>query len=139
MIIDRNLKVSTSQAVTVSAPSTDVVDLSQARDLGLVGLKMMVNVEEAVTASGAATVQVTLQCDDNSSFTTPKTVISTDTIAKTDLVVGKQLFIPIPIGLDEQFLRVYYTVANGPLTAGKFSAAIVDSEQFNKSYKAVQF
>lgn len=138
MYIDSKLKVSSAQVVTASAASTDVIDLAKAGDLGVSGLKMMINVDEAAAAAGAATVQFSLQCDNDSAFGSPKTVILSDTIGKADLVAGKQIYLPIPVGMDERYLRVYYTVATGPLTAGKFTAAVVESEQASKAYPANQ-
>lgn len=135
MIIDKQNTFGTDQAVTASAGSTDYIDLGAARDIGPSHpLQVMVNVSEAATAAGAATVTVSLQCDDNTSFSSAKTVISSSAISKDDLVVGYQLFLPIPIGLDERYFRVYYTVATGPLTAGKFTAAVVEGVQKNKHY-----
>lgn len=136
MIIDNSLKVSTAQAVTSSAGSTDYIDLGSARDVGVGCQKyMMFTCDEAATAAGAATVSFAIQCDDNTSFSSPKTVVQTDVFAKTVLTVGRDpIYLPIPPGTDERYVRAYYTVATGPLTAGKFSAAIVEGIQASKAY-----
>ena len=135
MFIDKQNTLGTAQAVTASAASTDYIDLGAARDIGMGDpLHMVITVGDAVTATGAATVTIGLQCDDNTSFSTPKTVIQTDAIPKATLVAGHQIFLPIPVGLDERYVRVYYTVATGPLTAGTFSAAITNGIQKSKSY-----
>jgi hypothetical protein len=53
---------------------------------------------------------------------------------KANLVQGYDVFaVPIPPNC-KQFLRVYYTVANGPLTAGKFTAALVTGMMSYKHY-----
>ena len=69
MYIDRQNLFGQDQAVTTSAASTDHIDLGAARDIGNgQPLEILVLCTEAVTASGAATVTVALQSDDNSSF-----------------------------------------------------------------------
>ncbi len=135
MILSKQDTVSTAQAVTASARSTDYIDLGSARDIGVsCDQQLLITVDEAATAAGAATVTFQLQCDDNTGFSSAKTVIQTDAIPKASLVVGYQLFLPLPIGLDERYVSVYYSVATGPLTAGKFSAALVHGVQKNKAY-----
>jgi hypothetical protein len=136
MIYDYNLKVSASQAVTASAGSTDCIDLGSARDIGVGCQKYFaITCDESATAAGAATVSFSLQCDDNSSFSSAKTVITSDAFAKTVLTAGRDpIYLPIPPGLNERYVRVYYTVATGPLTAGKFSAGVVHGIQASTSY-----
>lgn len=133
MILDSKLKVSDAQAVTASAASTSYIDRGAAGDVGnSCPLYLLITVNIAAAAAGAATVNFQLQCDDNSSFSSAKTVIQTDAIAKADLIVGKQIVLPLPPGLDERYLRLYYLVTTGPLTAGAFSAQITSSLQSNQ-------
>jgi hypothetical protein len=130
MIIDKALQVSNEQAVTSSAASTDVIDTGQVTsDLGATGqLALVITTDEAATASGAATVTFSLQDSaDNSSFAD---VAVTVAIGKATLVAGYQHVIPLPTRL-RRYIRAYYTVATGPLTAGKFSAQIVAGFQQN--------
>jgi hypothetical protein len=120
MIIDKSLQVSDAQAVTASAASTDVIDTGVAnRSIGTdTSLALSITVDESATASGAATVTFSLQDSaDNSTFAD---VQASAAIGKADLTAGKQ--------------PVYYTVATGPLTAGKFSAQIVMNGQRNVAY-----
>jgi hypothetical protein len=87
-----------------------------------------------VTAEGAATVTVELQTASNEAFTSPVTLMTSVAIPKASLVQGYDVFaVPIPPNC-RQFLRVYYTVANGPLTAGKFTAALVTGVMSYKHY-----
>jgi hypothetical protein len=138
MIIDKFLQVSNAQAVTTSAASTDVIDAgatknaSIGRDLGSdADLYMVFTVGEAVTASGAATVTFALQDSaDNSSFAD---VIVSAAIGKATLVAGAQVVLALPPGM-RRYIRANYTVATGPLTAGKFSAQVVPGYEFRKSY-----
>ena len=129
MFIDKALQVSNEQAVTSSAASTDVIDTGQTTpDLGAADLYMVITTDEAATASGSATVTFSLQDSaDNSSFAD---VAVTAAIGKATLVAGYQHVIPLPTKL-RRYLRAYYTVATGPLTAGKFSAQIVAGFQQN--------
>lgn len=130
MFIDKLLQVSNEQAVTASAASTDVIDFGQANpNVGLDDRSnMVITVDESVTASGAATVTFSVQDSaDNSSFAD---VAVTAAIGKANLAAGQQVVIPMPTKL-RRYCRVYYTVATGPLTAGKFSAQIVTGIQQN--------
>lgn len=124
MIIDKFLQVSDAQAVTASAASTDVIDFGQANpNTGMDDrTSMVITVDEAATASGAATVTISVQDSaDNSTFAD---VAVTAAIGKASLTAGAQVVIPMPTKL-RRYCRVYYTVATGPLTAGKFSAQVV--------------
>lgn len=130
MFIDKLLQVSSEQAVTASAASTDVIDFGQANpDVGMDDRsQMVITVDEAATAAGAATVAISVQDSaDNSTFAD---VAVTVAIPKATLVAGYQHVIPMPTKL-RRYCRVYYTVATGPLTAGKFSAQIVTGIQQN--------
>lgn len=136
MILDKGNLVSSAQAVTSSAGSTDVIDLSQARAIGDgEELEFFVNVDTAATAAGAATVTFQVQTDDNSAFSSPTTVIQTDAIPKATLVAGYQIKISLPVGATpERYLRLYYSVATGPLTAGAFTAGLVLVAQNSRAY-----
>lgn len=130
MYIDKALQVSNEQAVTATAASTDVIDFGQTNsDAGMTDqLSMVITVDEAATAAGAATVTVAVQDSaDNSSFSD---VAVTAAIGKATLVAGYQHVIPMPTKL-RRYCRVNYTVATGPLTAGKFSAQVVTGIQQN--------
>lgn len=130
MIIDKLLQVSDDQAVTATAASTDVIDFGQVNpNSGLSDrLSMVVTVGEGATATGAATVTFAVQDSaDNSSFAD---VASTAAIGKASLGLGAQVVIPMPV-LHRRYVRLNYTVATGPLTAGKFSAQVVTGIQQN--------
>lgn len=133
MIIDKFLQVSTNQAVTVSAASTDVIDFGQANpNVGLDDRSnMVITVGEAATAAGAATVTFSVQDSaDNSSFAD---MAVTAAIGKAALTAGQQIVIPMPVKV-RRYCRVNYAVGTGPLTAGKFSAQIVTGVQQNTAY-----
>lgn len=135
MYIDRQNLFGRDQAVTASAPSTDHIDCGAARDIGNgTPLEILVLCTEAVTAAGAATVTVALQSDDNPSFSSPANLVLTDAIPKAALIPGVELLrVPVPYGA-ERYLRLYFSVGSGPLTAGKFTSGLVPMRQANTAY-----
>jgi len=128
MIRDNDLIMNAAggQAVTNSAASTDVIDLTKAGDAVQTELYLVIRVAETVTADGAATVKFALETDEDSGFATAKVVLlETAAIGKADLTANTVVIkAKLPVGC-KQFLRAYYTVATGPLTAGKFDAFLV--------------
>lgn len=133
MIIDKLLQVSDAQAVTASAASTDVIDFGQANPNSGINhnTSLAITVDETATAAGAATVTFSVQDSaDNSSFAD---VAVTAATGKAALPAGAQVLIQMPV-VHRRYVRAYYTVATGPLTAGKFSAQIVTGVQANRAY-----
>jgi DhnA family fructose-bisphosphate aldolase class Ia len=123
MIIDKQLTVSLAQAVTSSAASTDYIDQGAAGNAIGKELFLVVRVDTTATASGSATVNFQVESDSDSGFATAKVVnFDSGAIGKAALVAGVEIVkIKLPIGL-KRYVRVYYTVGTGPLTAGKFDA-----------------
>lgn len=129
MITDALLQLSSAQAVTSTAVSTNTIDLGVARDLGQgTDLFVTIGVDEAATASGAATVDFQIITSAAANLGTPTIIGSTGALAKTELTLGRKpisLRIPSavllaqPVG--QRYLGVQFTVATGPLTAGKFT------------------
>ena len=135
MYIDRQNLFGQDQAVTASAASTDYIDLGVLRDIGNGERpEILVLCTQDVTAAGAATVTVALQTDDNSSFSSPVNLVLSDAIPKASLVAGTQVLrVAVPYGT-ERYLRLFFTVATGPLTAGKFTSGLVAQRQANVAY-----
>lgn len=150
MIFDDTLLLSRAQAVTVTAPSTNVIDLLPAgkaarhaavlkRNLGIgPAIPFLIQVMEDFAAAGAATLTITLETDDNAAFSSPAVVWSSGAIAIAQLKAGQNLglvnYLPKGVndkGLTEQFFRLNYTVATGPFTAGKIQAGVVAAVQTN--------
>jgi hypothetical protein len=136
MILDKQNELSSAQAVTAAAASTNYIDQGAARDAGNGDqLYLMVTCDVAPTAAGAATVNVKLQSDDNSSFSSPTDVAQSGALAKTAFTAGMEpIYLPIPPMTPERYLRAYFDVQTGPLTAGSFSARIVSKIQRNTAY-----
>lgn len=130
MILDERTEFADALAVTSSAIS-DVIDLNAGgtsptlRNLG--GgeqLYLVVGVDTSATAAGAATVTFSLESDSTADLATSPTVhYSTAAIGKATLVAGyTAVVVEVPSGQYERYLGVRFTVATGPLTAGKFNA-----------------
>ena len=131
MIIDKELLMSDKQIVTANTPSADVIDMSRGGDAEGKPLEVVIQVNETVTADGAATVTFALETDDNTDFSTPKTLWSSGALGKATLVNGYTVFSgKLPRGA-ERYVRVNYTVGTGPLTKGKFSAFLTNGVQKN--------
>jgi hypothetical protein len=137
MIIDDQTTFSWAQAVTASAASTNYVDTGIARNLG-VGQEQLYLVIACVTSmtDGASdsTVIATVQTDTTSAFGAPVT-LATDTTFAALSAAGTSHIIPLSPGWAyKRFLRIYYTVANGNLTTGNFSAFIVSDVDLQAFY-----
>lgn len=134
-IFDKKLQFADSQAITVTAASTNVVDLGVDRDVGIgTPIEIDMRVMEAFTADGAGTLVIALQTSVDEAFTSPIVLQQTAAIPKASLVVGYEPArwrIPSPT---KRYLRFYYTVATGPMTAGKLSINTVVDRQANRSY-----
>ena len=121
MLIDKLLQISDAEAVTVTAASANSIDLGAAGDaLGGQELYCDIRVATTCTAAGAATVAFDLQHDSVSNFASATSLISVPAVAKATLVAGYWVLrAKIPTGC-KRYLRVNFTVATGPLTAGNF-------------------
>ena len=131
-IIDRFLQVSAGQAITVTAPSTDVIDAgatksaSIGRDIGS-GEPLYLEVSVATAMTGAGTLTIALQDSaDNSSFAD---VLALPAIAVAALTAGKTYYLPLPAGM-RRYIRANYTITSGPFTGGTLNAQIVNGMNF---------
>lgn len=143
MLTDAFLQLSSAQAVTATAVSTNTIDLGTARDIGSGNdLYAIVTVDTTATAAGAATVNFQVISSASANLSTPTIIVQTDALAKTELTAGRRpinICIPnsavlaLPIG--QRYLGLQYTVGTGPLTAGAFSCTLTDSAvDINKNY-----
>jgi hypothetical protein len=143
MLLDKEALFSDDQAITASAASTNYMDLGATgtpanapaavvRDLGGgQNVTMLVQVTEDFATLTSLTVDV--EVDDNTSFSSAKTVATTGAVAVANLTAGKILSVsvPLPVGTDERYLRLNYTVAGVNATAGKITAGVAAGVQTN--------
>lgn len=130
---DALLQLSSAQAVTATAVSTNTIDLSLARDVGAGNdLFAVFNVDTAAEASGSATVTFEVITSASADLSSPTVIASTGEIGKASLTAARApITVPIPPHVTEKgqrYLGVRYTVATGPLTAGAFSATVTTSQ-----------
>lgn len=111
MYVDAQQLFSDAQALTVTAVSTNILDHSQDRNLG-VGTPLVVIISVDVSAAGGGTLTVAIQADDNAGFASPGTVATTAALAAATLVAGYIFAIPVPPDvLTERYMRLNYTLA----------------------------
>lgn len=135
MLTDALLQLSTAQAVTATAFSTNTIDLGTARDMGVgTDLYALIQTDVSATAAGAATVNFQVVSSANANLSSPNVIAQTDAIPKTDLTAGRKVIEiaispavlnSLPVG--QRYLGIQYLVGTGPLTAGSFTALIADT------------
>jgi hypothetical protein len=134
-ILDNDLVMSDAQAETTVAThaSTNYIDLQGAASSIDKDNFVVVSVNTTATSGGSATVQVTVETDDNTGFSSAKTIYQSSAVAVADLVQGYEFFkdrLPVVPEL-ERYLRVTYTIGTAALTAGAFDAYLCDGTDFN--------
>lgn len=143
MILDDTLVLSDAQAITATARSTNIIDMGAAgtayghaaalaRDVGkATNIPILVTVVEAFNNATSVTVQ--LEVDDDPAFGSPTIVAVGPAIPLASLTLGSQINFPaqLPVGVNERFLGLRYTVAGVAPTVGKITAAIVAGRQTN--------
>lgn len=142
MIFDKQAMFSDAQAITATAASTDSIDLgplstvygdaaARTRDIGL-GAQVPINVQVVEAFNNLTSLTVTVEVDDNSAFSSPKTVYTSTAILLAALTAGKVLNLTAILpGADERYIRLKYTVAGTAPTLGKVTAGIVGGVQTN--------
>ena len=136
MILDKQNLLSYKQAITVSAVSTNSIDLgpnmwnkSSGDDRGM---PLGLFVDESFTAAGAATLTIDIQSSNASDFSSGVVTHQSITLAKADLATAKKLPHSLAIPPDaKEYVRANYTVTTGPFTAGKLTLGNVASRQTN--------
>lgn len=108
MIIDKRLQVSTDQAFTATAASTDVIDLGVARDIGRGRTMWMVGVCKVAMGGTSPTLTLTIETDDNSSRSSAAVIASSKQY--TALALGDTIVVPLPPGAYERYLGAKATM-----------------------------
>lgn len=143
MIIDNQSIFSDSQAITADAASTNIIDLKAtgtpiggavalARDVGK-GCEIPLAVSVTEAFNNLTSLQIIVQVDDNSSFSSAKNVAMSRAYLLAELTLGARLNFPahLPEGTDEQFVRLYYDITGSAPTTGKIFASVVAGRQTN--------
>lgn len=144
MFLDKDLEFSTAQAVTAAAASTNYVDTAPlfsgnlGRDIGVSSeLYIYAVCTVAMTDSGSdSTLAVTIETDDNTSFSSATTLATMFTFPAVS-AAGTKLFWKVQPGLAyERYIQLRFTPANGNLTTGSFTAGFTKNIDSFKSYKS---
>jgi hypothetical protein len=134
MLTDALLQLSTAQAVTATAVSTNTVDLGVARDIAP-GRPMyaVFQIDTTFTAAGGATLNCQVVSSAAAALTSPTVIADSGPIPVAQLTAGRRL---IAVGISpsvlttapngQRFIGAQYTVNTGPMTAGAITATITD-------------
>lgn len=135
MVLDRQNQFSMEQALSVTAASTDIIDLGVDRDVGLgKALDIFMMIHTLFVTGDAATLQIALQTAIDAAFTSPIILMETPAIAVAALVAGAEPARWSVPSVTKRYLRLYYTVGTGSFSAGKINAGLVIDRQANRSY-----
>lgn len=134
MSTDAFLQLSTAQAVTATAVSTNTIDLGVARDVAPGRpLYAVFQIDTTFTAAGAATMNFQVISSAAANLGTPTVLGDSGPVPVAQLTAGRKL-IAVGIGPSvlnaapngQRYLGAQYTVGTGPMTAGAVTATIVD-------------
>lgn len=134
MYLDKENLFSDEQAVTVSAASTNVIDLgAEGADVNSPNEKNAEVFAQVVEDFAALTsLKVTIQHATDAAFTTPVVAYESTAILAAALVAGYKFPLSgLPAGLN-RYLRIYFTVAGDDATAGKITSGLILDRQTNE-------
>lgn len=141
-LLDKQNEFSDSQAITVTAISTNVINTLPGASFtnvtqnlgGTLGSTFLVVQVDTLFAGTAGTLNISLESDSTANLATSPTVhYSSGSIPQASLIAGYQLVIPLPFGNYEKYLGLRYTVG-GTITAGAVSAFLTRDVQTWKPY-----
>ena len=131
MILDSTNKFSTSQLVTTTAASTNVIDLGVSnRDIGN-GQVIPVWISVDIAMNALTSLQVVIQTDDAENFASAVNVASTGVIVLADLVAGYQFaIVHVPLNVVGRYMRLNYVIV-GTEDTGSITAGVTMGNQQN--------
>ena len=137
MLLDRENLLSYKKAITVTANSTDIIDLGPNHHMGYSGhdvpLPMMLAIDEPFTDVGSdATLRVQIQSSNAEAFGSGVITHHDRTFAFAEILQTGRMDLGLSLPPDvRRYVRAVYTVAAGPFTAGKLTLGLVASQQIN--------
>ena len=154
--LEHNWTLSDQQTVEGTANSTNVIDLTDVRDLAE-GTPLYVLVQ-VVTAdfAGEATLKITGCISDSTSLTSPQEIIVSPDLSSTNLTLNSQFFFPLRVDRRGEDFTIYafdgtptsvengkryfglkYTVTGSDFTAGAVTASLtLDTSTMPRIYPA---
>ena len=133
MITDAQNLFSSAQDLSATGASTNYIDLSQDRDIGVgepLNVVLTINVAADFT-TGDETYAVAIQTDDNTSFSSATNLLSY-TFTAADRAAGAQIVLPFP-HTNERYVRLNYTLG-GTTPSVTLTAALVETAQENRNF-----
>jgi hypothetical protein len=140
MITDKLLRVSTDQALTTTAVSTDTIDLSIARDMGE-GQELFMNFAVTAALTGGTSVKFEVIQSASADLSSPTVIGSTDAVVTASLVAGYNTAVRVnpQIGSrGQRYIGARYTIS-GTYSAGTVTADVVATIQDGKKFYASGF
>lgn len=147
MILDKQAQFSDDQDLAQTAgayDSTNIIDFgAPGTPIGAAGavvremgygtpMPILIQITEDFASGGAATLQVALQVDDNTGFSSATTVWTSQQLALADMVAGKVFELEyMPRGVNERYGKLVYTIGTATTTAGKITAGVTMGNQAN--------
>jgi hypothetical protein len=141
MIFDATTLFSNAQAITATSASTNIIDLGAtgtvfggataiARDVGK-GREVSMRASVVESFNNLTSLSIGIETDDNTAFASAKTVWTSPAYTLAELATGAKLLLPdeLPVGTDERYLRLKYTVAGTAPTLGKITAGVTAGNQ----------
>lgn len=137
MIFDLQTLLSNAQAITATAPSTNVIDLGPinagfSRDVGK-GKDAPIRIQVVEGFNNLTSLQIDLQVADDAGFTQNVTTVWTSGAILLALLIAGYVSVleDIPRRTNRRFMRLNYTVVGTAPTLGKVTAGITMGNQSN--------
>lgn len=134
MIFDQQTILSDNQAITATAPSTNVIDLGPvaiARDIGK-GTPTPIRVQVTEAFNTLTSLTIALQVCAVEGFGSGVETVWSKVVPLADLTLGKVINLDyIPRDADLRYMRMNYTVTGTNPTLGKITAGITMGNQSN--------
>lgn len=129
MYIDKRLQLSSQQALSATAASSDAVDFGADRPVGPGEQLWLVVVAREGLAGTTPTLAVSVETDDNDAFGSAATLASGLSLTDATFPTGTMFVLPFPY-TNERYVRAKYTLGGTTPTAN-VDAFITNQEPAN--------